>query len=105
MKRTSELSNKTKAELTTMARRKKIPVASGMIKDELIKAIQKGLRKIEAKKNPKQQLQKPANALPLLRWTSKLQRKRKRRPPELKLRASPPFLKKVLQKEKQKKLP
>lgn len=50
MKRTSELSNKTKAELTAMARRKKIPVASGMIKDELIKAIQKGLRKIEAKK-------------------------------------------------------
>jgi hypothetical protein len=50
MKRTSELSNKTKAELIAMARRKKIPVKSGMIKDELIKAIKKGLRKIEAQK-------------------------------------------------------
>ena len=53
MKRTSKLSNKTKAELTAMARRKKIPVSSGMIKSELVKAIQKGLRKIEAKKKPK----------------------------------------------------
>ena len=36
-----------------MARRKKIPVTSGMLKDELIKAIKKGLRKIEAQKKPK----------------------------------------------------
>ena len=53
MKRTLELSSKTKAELTAMARRKKIPVTSGMIKDELIKAIKKGLRKIEAQKKSK----------------------------------------------------
>ena len=36
-----------------MARRKKIPVTSGMLKDELIKAIKKGLRKIEAQKKSK----------------------------------------------------
>ena len=36
-----------------MARRKKIPVTSGMRKDELIKAIKKGLRKIEAQKKSK----------------------------------------------------
>lgn len=53
MKKTADLSNKTKAELTAMARRKKIPVTSGMLKDELIKAIKKGLRKIEAKKKSK----------------------------------------------------
>jgi len=50
MKRTSDLSNKTKAELTAMARRKKITVTSGMLKNELVKAIIKGLRKIEAQK-------------------------------------------------------
>ena len=64
MKRTSELSNKTKAELTAIARRKKIPVTSGMIKDELIKAIKKGLRKIEAQKKSKttKQTSKKKNA-------------------------------------------
>ena len=36
-----------------MARRKKIEVTSGMLKDELIKTIKKGLRKIEAQKKPK----------------------------------------------------
>ena len=50
MKPISDLSSKTKAELTAMARRNKITVASGMLKDELIKTIKKGLRKIEAKK-------------------------------------------------------
>ena len=53
MKRTSELANKTKAELTALARRKKIPVTSGMLKEDLIKTIQKGLRKIEAQKKSK----------------------------------------------------
>ena len=53
MKQTLQLSNKTKAELTAMARRKKIPVSSGMVKDELIKTIKKGLRKIEAQKKSK----------------------------------------------------
>lgn len=43
----------TKAELTAMARRKKIPVQSGMLKDEMAKAIKKGLRKIEAQKKSK----------------------------------------------------
>jgi uncharacterized protein len=50
MKLTSDLSSKTKTELTALARRKKIPVTSGMLKDELIKVIKKGLRKIEAQK-------------------------------------------------------
>lgn len=36
-----------------MARRKKISVTSGMLKDELIKTIKKDLRKIEAKKKSK----------------------------------------------------
>ena len=53
MKRTADLSSKTKTELTAMARRKKIPVTSGMIKDELIRTIKKGLRKIEAQKKSK----------------------------------------------------
>jgi hypothetical protein len=53
MKPTSDLSNKTKAELTALARRNKIKVASGILKDELIKTIKKGLRKIEANKKSK----------------------------------------------------
>ena len=53
MKQTMQLSNKTKTELTAMARRKKIPVTPGMVKDELIKTIKKGLRKIEAQKKSK----------------------------------------------------
>ena len=53
MKPPSDLSSKTKAELTAMARRKKITVTSGMLKDELIKTLKKGLRKIEAQKKPK----------------------------------------------------
>ena len=52
-KPTPDLSKKTKAELTAMARRKKIAVTSGMLKDELVKAVKKGLRKIEAQKNTK----------------------------------------------------
>jgi len=53
MKPTSDLSSKTKTELTAMARRKKIPVTSGMLKNDLVKAIKKGLRKIEAQKKSK----------------------------------------------------
>ncbi len=53
MARTPELSKLTKAELTAMARRKKIPVQSGMLKDEMVKTIKKGLRKIEAQKKSK----------------------------------------------------
>jgi hypothetical protein len=74
MKRTSELSNKTKAELTAMARRKKISVKSGMTKDELIKAIKKGLRKIEAQKKStttKTKSRKRTSASKTTRQTSK----------------------------------
>ncbi len=53
MMQTAELAKKTKAELTALARRKKIPVTSGMLKDDLIKAIKKGLRKIETQKKSK----------------------------------------------------
>ncbi|MDH3256753.1 MAG: DUF4912 domain-containing protein [Nitrospinota bacterium] len=53
MKPTSDLSKKTKTELTALARRKKIPVTSGMLKEALIRAIKKGLRKIEAQKKSK----------------------------------------------------
>ena len=53
MKPTLDLSSKTKSELTALARRKKIPVTSGMLKDDLIKTIKKGLRKIEAQKKSK----------------------------------------------------
>lgn len=77
MKRTSELSNKTKAELTAMARRKKIPVASGMIKDELIKAIQKGLRKIEAKKKSKATTAKTSKRTPTSKAVKQTSKKKK----------------------------
>jgi hypothetical protein len=53
MKRKIDLSSKTKAELIALAQRKKIPIKSGMIKDELIKVIKKGLRKIETQKESK----------------------------------------------------
>ena len=53
MARIPELSKLTKTELTAMARRKKIPVPSGMLKDAMVKAIKKGLRKIEAQKKSK----------------------------------------------------
>ena len=69
MKRTLELSSKTKAELTAMARRKKIPVTSGMIKDELIKAIKKGLRKIEAQKKSKTTTAKTRKRTPVSKAT------------------------------------
>ena len=77
MKRTSELSNKTKAELTAMARRKKIPVTSGMVKDELIKTIQKGLRKIEAKKKSKVTTAKTRKRTPVSKATKRTAKKKK----------------------------
>ena len=108
MKPTSDLSNKTKAELTALARRKKIPVTSGMLKDELIKTIKKVSGKSKRKKNPRQ--------------PKKTQKRRARKPLSLKLRANPkplpakpplpnglkprlkkPSAKKALQKEIQKK--
>lgn len=53
MARIPELSKLTRVELTALARRKKIPVSSGMLKDAMVKAIKKGLRKIEAQKKSK----------------------------------------------------
>ena len=76
MKRTSELSSKTKAELTAMARRKKIPVTSGMIKDELIKAIKKGLRKIEAQKKSKATTAKTRKRIPVSKATRQTSKKK-----------------------------
>jgi hypothetical protein len=71
MKPTLNLSSKTKAELTAMARRKKIPVASGMLKDELIKTIKKGLRKIEVKKKSKTTKAKSRKGTPASKTTQR----------------------------------
>ncbi len=76
MKRTSDLSNKTKAELTALARRKKIPVTSGMLKDELIKAIKKGLRKIEAQKKSKTATAKTRKRTPVSKTAKKTSKKK-----------------------------
>jgi len=76
MKRTSNLSNKTKAELTAMARRKKIPVTSGMLKDALIKAIKKGLRKIETQKKPKTATTKTRKQTPVAKTAKKTTKKK-----------------------------
>ena len=51
----------TKAELTAMARRKKITMHTGMLKGEMVKAIKKGLRKIEALKRSKPATRKQAS--------------------------------------------
>jgi len=53
MAQAPEYSKMTKAQLTALARRKKIPVKSGALKEDLVKAIKKGLRKIEAQKKSK----------------------------------------------------
>ncbi|MDH5764063.1 MAG: DUF4912 domain-containing protein [Nitrospinota bacterium] len=53
MKREPELSKMTKSELSALARRKKIPVAAGLLKEDMVKTVKKGLRKIEAQKKSK----------------------------------------------------
>jgi hypothetical protein len=76
MKPTSDLSNKTKAELTALARRKKIPVTSGMLKNELIKAIKKGLRKIEAQKKSRTATVKTRKRTPASKTAKKISKKK-----------------------------
>ncbi|MEE9498659.1 MAG: DUF4912 domain-containing protein [Nitrospinaceae bacterium] len=77
MKRTSDLSNKTKAELTAMARRKKIPVTSGMLKDALIKAIKKGFRKIEAQRKSRTAAVKTHKRTPASKTAKKTSKKKR----------------------------
>jgi len=103
MKRTSELSNKTKAELMAMARRKKIPVTSGIVKDELIKIVKKGLRKIEANKKSGTATVKTRKRTPVSKTAKQTARKKKAKTSKVKTARKPAVLKKILQKEKQKK--
>lgn len=91
MKRTADLSSKTKTELTAMARRKKIPVTSGMLKDELIRVIKKGLRKIEAQKKSK--------------TTQRASKKKSTKTSKVKTARKSTGLKKSLAKKKTKKTP
>ncbi len=53
MAQTPDYRQMTKIQLTALARRKKIPVKAGLLKEELVKALKKGLRKIEAQKKSK----------------------------------------------------
>ena len=53
MAQTPDYRKMTKTQLTALARRKKIPVKAGLLKEELVKALKKGLRKIEAQKKSK----------------------------------------------------
>jgi len=76
MKPTVNLSNKTKTELTSLARRKKIPVKSGMLKNELIKAIKKGLRKIETGKKSKTTKAKSRKRTPASKIAKKISKKK-----------------------------
>jgi len=86
-----------------MARRKKIPVASGMIKDELIKAIQKGLRKIEAKKKPKAATAKTRKPTPASKAAKQTAKKKKAKTSRVKTARKPAVLKKSPAKGKTKK--
>ena len=53
MAQTPDYRKMTKTQLTALARRKKIPVKAGLLKEDLVKALKKGLRKIEAQKKSK----------------------------------------------------
>ncbi len=53
MAQTPDYRKMTKTQLTALARRKKISVKAGLLKEELVKALKKGLRKIEAQKKSK----------------------------------------------------
>ena len=53
MTQTPDYRKMTKTQLTALARRKKISVKAGLLKEELVQAVKKGLRKIEAQKKPK----------------------------------------------------
>ncbi len=67
MAQTPDYRKMTKTQLTALARRKKIPVKAGLLKEELVKAIKKGLRKIEGQKKSKPKTaakkRKPASAV------------------------------------------
>jgi len=89
MKRTSDLSNNTKAELTAMARRKKISVTSGMRKDELIKAIKKGLRKIEAQKKSRTATVKTRKQTPASKTAKKNSKRKGPKTPKAKTTRKP----------------
>ena len=56
MAQTPDYREMTKTQLMALARRKKIPVKAGLLKADLVKALKKGLRKIEAQKKPKQKV-------------------------------------------------
>ena len=66
MAQTPDYRKITKTQLTALARRKKIPVKAGLLKEELVKALKKGLRKIEAQKKSRPKVaakkRKPAAA-------------------------------------------
>jgi hypothetical protein len=89
MKPTSNLSNKTKAELTAMARRKKIPVTSGMLKDDLIKAVKKGLRKIEAQKKSRTATVKTRKQTPASKTAKKNSKRKSPKTPKAKTARKP----------------
>ena len=67
-----------------MARRNKITVASGMLKDELIKTITKGLRKIEAKKKPATVAVKTSKQSPAPKTAKKTSKKKSTKTPKTK---------------------
>lgn len=75
MARIPELSKLTRVELTALARRKKISMPSGILKDAMVKAIKKGLRKIEAQKKSK-----PAARKKVVRRKSRVVAKAKKTP-------------------------
>ncbi len=89
MKPTLNLLSKTKAELTAIARRKKIPVTSGMLKDDLIKAIKKGLRKIETQKKSKTAAVKTRKKTPATKTAKKTLKKKSSKPPKSKTAKQP----------------
>ncbi len=89
MAQTPDYRTMTKTQLTALARRKKISVKAGLLKEELVKAIKKGLRKIEGQKKSKPNTaakkRKPASAVKKkTAKTSKTRTVRKTTPAKLK---------------------
>ena len=68
----------TKAELTALARRKKIKVSSGLLKDGLIKTIKKGLRKLESAKKTKAAAKKSSTTKTAARTKKSVSQKTKK---------------------------
>lgn len=90
-----------------MARRKKIPVTSGMRKDDLIKAIKKDLRKIEAKKKSKTAPAKTRKRTSASKTAKKTPKKKSSKTSKIKTARKPKTtaLKKTTVKRKVKKAP